>query len=122
MRAPKNLKSIIVDMVIKCKHLHEVETLADSDWLVDGKTYGPGEEYKKIFILQASAVAKRQVRGNREYQSTAAELDTRLHGTAPGTQGPFSKVLAEYGRNSRVLIPVVGFFGEASRDLHDLWD
>ena len=57
-----------------------------------------------------------------DYHKTAARLDQRLHNTPADTRGPFAEVLAEYGKEGRVVGPVVGFFGEASTDLGNLRD
>ena len=67
-------------------------------------------------------MARRQKEVKREYFKKAEKLDRKFHNTPPGTVGPFSRVLRDYGVQGEVLGLVVGAFEEASQDVHHLRD
>ena len=115
------IKTIIADMAILSKTMTN-QPLGNSDHLVDFKTLGAGDCYKKDFKDFGRAVSERQKQVSIDYHNTAIFLDRKLHGTTEDTRGPFQKVLLEYGVNGRVLGPVVGFFGEVSSDIIDIRD
>ena len=50
------------------------------------------------------------------------QLDSELHGTQQDQRGPIERQLKEYGHNGRVLAPVIGRYGGASKDLSHILD
>ncbi len=70
----------------------------------------------------ASAVEHRATEASREYLTRARRLDEDLD-TPAGTKGPFGLELEAYdGKGGRVIIPVVGKFGEMSSDVYSIVD
>jgi len=122
----KELNGIIPDILIKLGHLPRDEDstnhLKGFDHLADIKTLAPGAIYVSCDAESAHAVARRQKEVKREYFKKAEKLDRKFHNTPPGTVGPFSRVLRDYGVQGEVLGLVVGAFGEVSQDVHHLRD
>ena len=69
----------------------------------------------------ASAVKRRATEASRAYLTRARKLDADL-GTPAGTKGLFERELEAYGKGGRVIIPVVGAFGEMSSDVNSIVD
>jgi hypothetical protein len=122
----RELNGIIPDILIKLGHLPRDEDssnhLKGFDHLADIKTLAPGAIYVSGDTESAHAVARRQKEVKREYSKKAEKLDRKFHNTPPGTVGPFSRVLRDYGVQGEVLGLVVGAFGEVSQDVHHLRD
>ena len=118
------IKSIIADLVIQSSTIREASTpLANADHIVDIKTLSAGHCYRTGFTTSSGVpVKERQLKVNSDYHNTAAQLDRDLHNTPADTIGPFKSVLLNYGKDSRVLGPVVGFFGEVSDDILQIRD
>ena len=116
----KNIKSIIADLVVNAQNVTDNRPLGGYRHIIDAKTLAGSYVYQQSNTNFGYAVDKRGAEVNNEYHNTASNLDSKLHGTPPGLKGPFAKVLAEYGKDERVLGPTVGFYGEGSRDLLDL--
>jgi hypothetical protein len=115
------IKSIVADLFIMTK-THTSSPLGGADHIIDVKTLAVGQKYRTQSTCFGHAVATRQAKVNSDYHKTAADLDRKFHSTTPGSRGPFAAVLNEHGYGGRVLGPVIGAFGEASSDLHDLRD
>ena len=69
----------------------------------------------------SAAVDKRAAEANREYLTRARKLDAEL-GTPAETKEPFEAELRSYGKDGKVIIPVVGAFGEMSSDVYAIID
>ena len=95
-------------------------TLRGVKTLVDVKTKSCDAQYPAERTGKGcGAVTKRQAEVNEKYHKRAEELDLK-QGSVPGVPGPFTKELSEFGKNGRVLAPVVGAFAEMSPDVHTI--
>ena len=98
------------------------ETLKGIQTMADVKTKSCTGEYSKETTGKACAIVeKKQQQVNEEYYKRAAELDEE-EGTAANAPGPLITELRKYGRDGRVLSPVVGAFAEMSSDVHAITD
>ena len=79
--------------------------------LIDVKTKTCDAKYPSAEAKVAAVVNTRATKANRDYLARARKLDAEL-GTPPETNGPFELELRTYGQDGRVIIPVVGAFGE----------
>ena len=89
--------------------------------LIDVKTKTCDAKYPSAEAKVAAVVNTRATEANRDYLARARKLDAEL-GTPPETKGPFELELRTYGQDGRVIIPVVGAFGEMSSDVYAIID
>ena len=89
--------------------------------LVDIKTKTCDAKYPMSEGKVAAAVERRATEASRAYLTRARKLDADLD-TPAGTKGPFERKLEAYGKGGRVIIPVVGAFGEMSSDVYSIVD
>jgi hypothetical protein len=121
------LQKIIPDMVIDGRLLGlSFDTVGSRIFggcktLVDVKTKTCDAKYPIAEGKVASAVERRATEASREYLTRARKLDADLD-TPAGTKGPFELELEAYGKGGRVIIPVVGAFGEMSSDVYSIVD
>jgi hypothetical protein len=121
------LQKIIPDMVIDGRLLgFSFDTVGSRVYggcktLVDVKTKTCDAKYPIAEGKVASAVERRATEASREYLTRARRLDADLD-TPAGTKGPFELELEAYGKGGRVIIPVVGAFGEMSSDVYSIVD
>ena len=121
------LQKIIPDMVIDGRLLgFSFETVGSRVFggcktLVDVKTKTCDAKYPIAEGKVASVVERRATEASREYLTRARRLDADLD-TPTGTKGPFELELEAYGKDGRVIIPVVGAFGEMSSDVYSIVD
>lgn len=118
------LQGIIPDMVIFDNNGRHREnqsfTMYDNmDTLLDVKTLGPGVQY---FNGSTTYLQMREDKVDRDYYTSANDLDSRFNGTVEGTIGPIYGKLRNYGRNGRVAGLIFGAFGELSKNVYDLID
>ena len=120
-------QKIIPDLVIDGRTLVcafdgiGTELFSGRKTLVDVKTKTCDAKYPSAEAKVSAAVDKRAAEANREYLARARKLDTEL-GTPAETKGPFEAELRSYGKDGRVIIPVVGAFGEMSSDVYAIID
>ena len=84
--------------------------------MLDVKTKTCDAKYPTAEAKVSAAVNKRATEASRKYLARARKLDAEL-GTPAETKGPFELELRSYGKDGRVIIPVVGAFGEMSSDV-----
>jgi hypothetical protein len=89
--------------------------------MLDVKTKTCDAKYPSADAKVSAAVDKRATEANRVYLARARKLDAEL-GTPAETKGPFELELKSYGKGGRVVIPVVGAFGEMSSDVYAIID
>jgi hypothetical protein len=89
--------------------------------LVDIKTKTCDAKYPIAEGKVASAVERRATEASRAYLTRARKFDADL-GTPAYTKGPFELELEAYGKGGRIIIPVVGAFGEISSDVYSIVD
>jgi hypothetical protein len=89
--------------------------------LVDIKTKTCDTKYPIAEGKVTSAVECRATEVSRAYLTRARKFNTDL-GTPADTKGPFELELEAYGKGGRVIIPVVGAFGEMPSDVYWIVD
>ena len=113
------MQGIIPDMIIRnnqerCGDHEDPKTIYDNvDTLLDVKTLGPGQCYRKNW--QQQPVEARQNQVNTEYYRHARELDAKFQ-----TDGKVENRLKSYGKDGTVGGLVCGAFGECSSHMHQL--
>jgi len=123
----KVLNKIIPDLIIDGRALLclfdgiGVRLFSGCKTLVDVKTKTCDAKYPPAEGKVAAVVDKRAREANKKYFTRARKLDAEL-GTPAETEGPFEKELRSYGKEGRVIIPVVGAFGEMSSDVYAIID
>ena len=120
----QNLNSIVPDLIISTKYIEDTTPFGGADHLIDVKTLAAGLAYATTSTMRGHAVNTRSNRVSPDYHKRGVELDLRLHGVPRDSEerGPFGKILGEYGERGKVVGPVIGCYGEASRELKDLRD
>jgi len=123
----KVLNKIIPDLIIDGRALLclfdgiGVRLFSGCKTLVDVKTKTCDAKYPPAEGKVAAVVDKRAREANKKYFTRARKLDAELN-TPAETEGPFEKELRSYGKEGRVIIPVVGAFGEMSSDVYAIID
>ena len=84
------------------------------------KTKAPNSDYHKIYHKNVSPVGAKEEEVARAYPKRAERVD-ELNGHPPGSDGPMLTALKKYNRG-RVLVFVMGAFGEMSGDVSRICD
>jgi len=126
-RNEKVLQKIIPDLVIDGRNILcafdgvGTRLFSGCKTLIDVKTKTCDAKYPSAEAKVAAAADRRASEANRKYLTRARKLDAEL-GTPAETKGPFELELRSYGKDGRVIVPVVGAFGEMSSDVYAIID
>jgi len=117
---------IIPDMVVIASAIEDSGStgswLGGANHLVDFKTHASTSDHNNTSTTPGLVGNIRQRKVNTAYHSTAKELDALVHDTPSDERGPIECELDAYGREGRVLGPVIGVYGSGSSDLGLLRD